>query len=290
MAGSCCSSLASFVPGLFLLFATGVPLAGYSQNSEPLVAHIPQSKFVVTVTEGPGEPNSIGSYAVRLYKSHNPDWPFDNFIDGMVRHRDGGVEALQVDDIDEDEVADLIVVVRSAGSGRYVSADAFSFEDIGLTLIGQVEWLPKNADPVLALRRLVSAPVRGERRVPERNRAALGSCRSVHRRRKCGGPVPAVSPITQPCASNCHPGVPPSIETGHTALTETNNRYRQQPEHGHHRQENPRRNHVSRRATSRRPPTSSGRCSRWHKEKAKRMRAGCGDRPDVGEELRRRIP
>lgn len=156
MAGSCRSPLAYFVPGLILLFAMGVPLPGYSQDAEPLVAHIPQTNLMVTVTEGPGEPRSIGSYALRLYRFHDPALPFDDFVAGTVRYRDGFVETLRFDDVDGDETTDLVVIVRSAGSGGYLSANAFNIGETGLTLIGMVEGLPGNADPVSALRFLVS--------------------------------------------------------------------------------------------------------------------------------------
>ncbi len=159
MAGPRRALLALSVTGLFLLNAFGLPIVSHAQLPEPFIGEIPGTEFVVTVTEGPGEPRSIGSYAVRLYMPHDPAWPFDAFLAGMVRYRDGAVDALRFADIDGNDAAEIIVVVRSAGSGGNVSADAFSVGGSGLALIGHLEGLLGNADPVAALRRLVSGGV-----------------------------------------------------------------------------------------------------------------------------------
>ena len=74
-------------------------------------------------------------------------WPYDNFTDGMVSKRDGGVESLLFEDIDEDTSVDVIVVVRSAGSGGYLSADAYRVIDDRLNFAAHVEWLDRTADP-----------------------------------------------------------------------------------------------------------------------------------------------
>ena len=145
-----------FCTQVFLLFGTSLPGNTYAQSPEPaFVSRIPGTDFVVTVTEGPGEPRSIGSYAIRLYSPYDQAWPYDNFTDGMVRKRDGGVESLLFEDIDKDTSVDVIVVVRSAGSGGYLSADAYRIIDERLNFAAQVEWLDKMADPVAALRRVV---------------------------------------------------------------------------------------------------------------------------------------
>ena len=129
-----------FCTTVFLLLGTSLPGNTYAQSPEPaFVGRLPGTDFVVTVTEGPSEPRSIGSYAIRLYRPYDPAWPYNNFTDGMVRKRDGGVESLLFEDIDEDTSVDVIVVVRSAGSGGYLSADAYRVIDDRLNSAAHVE-------------------------------------------------------------------------------------------------------------------------------------------------------
>ena len=101
--------------------------------------------------EGEGEPRSIGSYALRLYKAGDPSFPFDAFAAGAVRPRDGTLEALKFADIDRDGRPEVIVVSRSAGSGGYLSVDAFRFQKDALVLAASKSGLPADADPVAAL-------------------------------------------------------------------------------------------------------------------------------------------
>jgi hypothetical protein len=101
--------------------------------------------------EGEGEARSIGSYALRLYKAGDPSFPFDAFVAGAVRPRDGALEALKFSDIDRDGRPEVIVVVRSAGSGGYLSVDAFRFQKDALVLADSKSGLPAGADPVAAL-------------------------------------------------------------------------------------------------------------------------------------------
>src|SRR5262245_39687483 len=85
----------------------------------------PGSPQMAVVAEGDFEPRSIGSYSLRIYAGTNPDFPYDAFMAGTVRPRDGTVEDLKFFDLDRDGVLDIIVILRSAGSGGYRSADAF---------------------------------------------------------------------------------------------------------------------------------------------------------------------
>ena len=96
-------------------FLTGVcSMMGATPFSEGV--QLLESIYVV-VEESGSEPRSIGSYSVRLYDLRNPDWPTDNFISGIVRARDGTVQSIEVADIDQDGTEDLVVLIRSAGSG-----------------------------------------------------------------------------------------------------------------------------------------------------------------------------
>ena len=101
--------------------------------------------------EGEGEPRSIGSYALRLYKAGDPSFPFDAFLAGAIRPRDGTLEALKFADIDRDGAPEILVVARSAGSGGYLAVDAFRFHKGVLALAASKSGLDPNADPVAAV-------------------------------------------------------------------------------------------------------------------------------------------
>ena len=108
---------------------------------------------VLTVSEGRGEPTSTGSYDVRLYSGANPEFPLDQFIDGKVMPRDGSIKALKLLDLNGDKQPELIVLVESAGSGSYLSADAFTINpQEGLDSFNHVEGLAPNEDVIQALK------------------------------------------------------------------------------------------------------------------------------------------
>ena len=71
----------------------------------------------------------------------------------------GGVASLycqaQLNDGEICELAEIIVVVRSVGTGSYLSAHAFSIdEDQTLILLASVEGLQSTADPLAALMKM----------------------------------------------------------------------------------------------------------------------------------------
>lgn len=110
------------------------------------------SGHLAMVAQGRAEPCSIGSYALRIYKATNPDFPYDDFVTGLIRQRDGSVESLEVHDLDDDGTQEIVVVIRNAGSGAYLSADALRYKGQQLELCATVQGLEKHADPVQALR------------------------------------------------------------------------------------------------------------------------------------------
>jgi hypothetical protein len=61
------------------------------------------------------------------------------------------VEQVLLADLDNDGSSSLVVVMRSAGSGGYLSADAFAIGRNTVTHRASVSGLPANADPVMAL-------------------------------------------------------------------------------------------------------------------------------------------
>jgi len=106
---------------------------------------------VAVVAEGDLEPRSIGSYSVRIYTGRSERFPTDDFVCGLIRERDGSVEAVNLADIDGDGTAEIVVILRCVGTGGYLSADALSVKGGQLRLVAHAEGLPKDADSVRAL-------------------------------------------------------------------------------------------------------------------------------------------
>lgn len=115
---------------------------------------LPDNGNVIQVAEGDNEPRSIGSYAIRLYGGANPDFPLDDFITGLIYPRNGTVERVVNTDLNGDGVSEVVVIIRSAGSGGYLSADAFSWQNKTLKRIHSIRDLTPKDDPLAALKRL----------------------------------------------------------------------------------------------------------------------------------------
>jgi hypothetical protein len=108
------------------------------------------------VAEGDLEARSIGSFSVRLYaKAEAPD-ETTFFTSGLVRPRDGTVEKITLADVDGGG-PEIVVITRSAGSGGYVSAQAFAVASDQVSFRIEVSDLPANADAVDALRKAAQA-------------------------------------------------------------------------------------------------------------------------------------
>jgi hypothetical protein len=108
---------------------------------------MPDGRTVV-VAEGDQEPRSIGSYAVRVYAEGAPATATDRFVAGLVRPRDGSIERVVIEDLDRDGRADLVVVMRAAGTGGYLSADAYSYASNRLVRRASIAAVPPDADIV----------------------------------------------------------------------------------------------------------------------------------------------
>ena len=139
----------------FFLFAV-LLLAGAAQAAEPqrFIGRLTlPSRQTVVVAEGDAEARSTGSFSVRLYDAAAAGDETTFFRAGLVRPRDGTVERLLLADIDGDRVVEIVVIVRSAGSGGYLSAQAFTFDAERLVLRAAVEGLPPAVDVITALQR-----------------------------------------------------------------------------------------------------------------------------------------
>jgi hypothetical protein len=161
-----CGRLMRITPyGLLgLLMGASCALASGS-DARALMTQIPGTSTRVVVAEGEGEPRSVGSYSLRVYAVADPRLPYDRFIAGVVRPRDGTIERVLSADLGDDGSTEIIVVIRSVGTGSYLSADAFRFDAQGLAHVASVAGLPKDSDPVRVLEGPYSEAV-GSRATP----------------------------------------------------------------------------------------------------------------------------
>lgn len=113
---------------------------------------LPTGKTVV-VAEGDFEVRSIGSFSVRLYDAAAAPDQTTFFTSGLIRARDGVVEKVILADIDGDRRQEIVIIVRSVGTGNYLSAHALAVAKDKLIFRAAVEGLDAGADPVEALRR-----------------------------------------------------------------------------------------------------------------------------------------
>lgn len=104
------------------------------------------------VAEGDFEARSTGSFSLRLYDAASRGDETTFFSAGLVHDRDGTIEKVALADIDADQQPEIIVTVRSAGTGGYLSAHAFAYDEKAIVFRAGVEGLPPDADTIAALR------------------------------------------------------------------------------------------------------------------------------------------
>ena len=144
----------------FKLFISSIFIYALSMSSYAEIPRfikqiqLPDNRSTIQVAEGENEPRSIGSYAIRLYGGANPDFPLDDFITGQIYPRDGAVERVLNTDLNGDGVGEVVVIMRSAGSGGYLSADVFSWQNKTLKRIQSITDLGPKDDPVAELKQL----------------------------------------------------------------------------------------------------------------------------------------
>lgn len=139
------------IPALLLCLAVSANVFAADDGHIVKTATYSQTKGLAVAAEGDLEPRSIGSYSLRLYAKNDPAFPYDDFIAGIVRPRDGSIESIRFADLDRDGVPEIVVVMRAAGSGGFLSADAFRFQTSTLTLLTSVSGIEGDADPLRAL-------------------------------------------------------------------------------------------------------------------------------------------
>lgn len=142
---------------LALIIALTVPSSIQAGERDRFIEKVklPSGQTVV-VAEGELEARSIGSFSVRVYDAALPPDETTFFVAGLVRGRDGTLEQVMLADVDGDAQPEVIVKVRSVGTGSYVSAHAFGVDKETLTFLADVEGLPPDTDPVGALRESIN--------------------------------------------------------------------------------------------------------------------------------------
>ncbi|MEP3247842.1 MAG: PliI family lysozyme inhibitor of I-type lysozyme [Sneathiella sp.] len=112
---------------LFLFTATACaapPASNYFWKTVYLSDH-----YLAVIAEVPFEPRSIGSYSVRLYHVGNPEFPYDDFRNGVIAARDGSLESITLHDTNQDNVKEIAVHIRSAGTGNFLSVDRYEIRN-----------------------------------------------------------------------------------------------------------------------------------------------------------------
>jgi hypothetical protein len=113
---------------------------------------LPKGETVV-VAEGDFETRSTGSFSIRLYEAADAPDETTFFSSGLVLGRDGVIEKLMLANVNKDPQEEIVVTIRSVGTGGYLSAHAFAAVKGKLTRIASVDGLAASADPVVALRK-----------------------------------------------------------------------------------------------------------------------------------------
>lgn len=140
---------------VFLLIAAGT--LGAADDGRFISKTTLPSGQTVVVAEGDFEPRSIGSYSVRLYDAAPPGDRTTFFADGLIMARDGVIEKVELADLNQDTQPEIIVVMRSVGTGGYLSAQSFSVDERHLISGLGISGLFPDADPLEALRELYSS-------------------------------------------------------------------------------------------------------------------------------------
>jgi hypothetical protein len=111
--------------GLLSLVTLISPCAA-EQNETGEVVRQSGDKLLVAVM-GSGEPQSIGSYSLRIYQQDR-----DRYITGLVAARDGDLADAWLTDLDEDDNPEVLVWLRSTGSGSYGTLDVYQLDGASL--------------------------------------------------------------------------------------------------------------------------------------------------------------
>ena len=114
-------------------------------------------EVVVVVAEGDLEPRSTGSFTVRAYRADaeatRKGFDVDAYLGGALCRREGSVESVSAVDVNGDGRPEVVVAIRSAGSGGWLSGVALEVRETRVEIVAQADDLPAGADLLKALRR-----------------------------------------------------------------------------------------------------------------------------------------
>jgi hypothetical protein len=178
-------------------------LAQPAWAAERFAQKVPLDKgLVAVVAEGEFEARSTGSYTVRAYfdAEAGPGNETTFYAAGLVRPRDGTVRSAAPLARPGQARPLLMVVVQSAGSGGYLSADAFAVEPRAVRLLASVSDLAPGEDPAAHLMRRLGSPAG----------AALQFLRAYQPLASAGVPKPAQ---LEALGRHLHPDLRRSLET-----------------------------------------------------------------------------
>jgi|GEM_PF-6415493 len=86
--------------------------------------------LLAVAEQGMGEPQSIGSYSLRIYRNNR-----DAFVSGLVGTRNGSIAGLWLDDLNDDDKPEISVWISNAGSGGYGELHIYTLEKASLNQI-----------------------------------------------------------------------------------------------------------------------------------------------------------
>jgi len=142
---------------LIMVVAILVPVGILAAESARFIRIVTlPTKQTVVIAEGESEARSLGSYSVRLYQPAAAEDQTTFFTDGLIRSRDGFIENVVLEDINLDAMPEIVVLIRSVGSGGYRSGYAFTFDTQNIVEVMSVSGLPADTDVLQALRSQVA--------------------------------------------------------------------------------------------------------------------------------------
>jgi hypothetical protein len=117
--------------------------------------------LTVVVAAGDLEPLSFGSFTVRFYRADDEavsqNFDVDDFVAGIILERDGVIEKVEMLDLDGGSSKELIISVRCAGSGAYLSGFALTLRNETVQVLAQDPGMRKDANVALELGRIARA-------------------------------------------------------------------------------------------------------------------------------------
>ncbi len=137
---------------LYSLLIAGTTVTAEAADRDRTISAIMPQGMTVVAEEGMLEPRSAGSYSLQLYAKNDPAYPYDRFVAGLVRPRNGTLAEIRFADLTHDGKAEIIVITRYTGSGAFVTADAFSIRNKSVRLLTSIAGMDAKKNTIKALK------------------------------------------------------------------------------------------------------------------------------------------